>query len=67
MISNETKPRNLSVTQTCEWLGLARSTFYLLLKNGKAPVGIRLGRKRLFPITQLEAWMTSLESQKAGG
>jgi excisionase family DNA binding protein len=62
----QSKPRNYSIDQACEWAGIARSTFYALMKSGDAPQGFKLGKRRLFPVATLEEWMASLESGKAG-
>lgn len=62
----QTKPRNFSVDQVCEWAGIARSTFYGMVKMGTAPQGFKLGKRRLFPVAALEEWMAGLESGKAG-
>jgi hypothetical protein len=38
--------------------GLGRSTWYRLLALGRAPVGIRVTRKkRIWPVTELQRWL----------
>ncbi len=64
--TQEIKPRNLGVNEAGTYIGIARSTLYDLLKNDPAfPQGFKLGKKRLFPVHMLDAWMQELETGKA--
>lgn len=64
MTHSDIQKRNLTVKEACTWGGFARSTFYKMIKDGDAPAGFKLGKKRLFPLTDLEDWMASLQSKE---
>lgn len=64
--TQEITPRNLGVHETGIYVGVGRSTIYDLLKDDPAfPQGFKVGKKRLFPIHALDAWMQGLETGKA--
>lgn len=55
-------PLILSVTQLAERLGISRSAAYEAVRRGEIP-SLRLGRRIIVPIRQLEAWLQGSESR----
>lgn len=64
MTNGNIQKGNLSVAEACYWLGIARSKLYELIKEGKAPLGFKIGKRRLFSMSELEAWTASLQSKE---
>ena len=63
-MSNETQSA-FSIQQFCERHNLPRSSYYKLLKDGKAPAIMRVGRRRLITAEAAQAWrerMTKLSA-----
>lgn len=56
-----------SVSEFCCAHGIARSHFYALLKEGRAPAIIKLGRRTLISTEAAAAWRRRLESEAAPG
>lgn len=46
----------ISSAETCKILGIGRTTFYALIKSGGIP-HIRVGRRILIPVKELEEWI----------
>lgn len=62
-MSNETQA--FTISQFCALHNISRSTFYNILKDGQAPVIMRLGRRRLITAEAAQAWrerMTKLSA-----
>jgi predicted DNA-binding transcriptional regulator AlpA len=55
----------LSVPEFCRSHGIARSHFYQLLKEGRGPRIIKLGRRTLISIEAAAAWRRALEAGSA--
>jgi excisionase family DNA binding protein len=58
-------PLLLSIPQAAQKLGLSESCARQMAYNGKIPV-IRLRRRLLVPVKQLEAWIDEQYTQQAG-
>lgn len=52
-------PKLLSVTQTCDLLGIGRTNFYGLVASGKLSI-IKLGRRTLVHADVLDAFIAGL-------
>lgn len=48
--------RCIGSTEVCKALGIGRSSFYALTKSGTIP-HIRVGRRILIPIKELDEWI----------
>lgn len=55
--------KNLGLIEAAEYIGVSRSRFYKCLADGSAPAGFTIGRKRLFPIVELDAWLERLAQE----
>lgn len=55
----------LSVPEFCRSHGIARSHFYKLLKEGRGPRIIKLGRRTLISTAAAAAWRRSIEETPA--
>ena len=51
----------IAIPQACERIGLSRSTLYELLNQRQIP-SIKVGRRRLVRIEDLDRWLASLPS-----
>lgn len=51
-----------SVAAFCAAFGIARSTFYRLLQNGRGPTVIHLGRRTLISVEAADEWRRRLET-----
>ena len=52
------EPALLTIPQVCEYLNIARATFYNLRASGKfAPLPVNLCRKVLYRKTEIERWV----------
>ncbi len=58
-------PLLLSIPQAAQKLGLSESCTRQMAYNGEIPV-IRLRRRLLVPVKQLEAWIDEQYTQQAG-
>lgn len=54
----------LSVDQACASLGIGRTSLYRLMSDGKIEA-VKIGAKRMVPVAQLEAFVSSLLPVKA--
>ena len=52
----------IAIPKACERIGLSRSKFYELLNQQEIP-SIKVGRRRLIRIDDLDRWLASLPSQ----
>jgi excisionase family DNA binding protein len=55
-----------SVAETCQYLGLGRTTLMELTYEGKLP-SVSIGRRRLYPVAKILEWVDSLPSDHATG
>jgi excisionase family DNA binding protein len=55
-----------SVAETCQYLGLGRTTLMELTHGGKLP-SISIGRRRLYPAARVLEWVASLPTDHATG
>lgn len=52
------KERAVRVREAAELLGISRSLFYILLASDKSfPQGVKLGRARVWMVSDLFAWL----------
>lgn len=40
-------------------VGVSRAHWLRLVRTGRAPAGVRLGRRRLWPVRELESWLAA--------
>lgn len=59
-----TKISCLSVAETLRLLGIGRTSFYKLVKNGEIRI-IKCGRRSLVRLSDLDAFLTSLQNREA--
>ena len=52
----------IPIPQACERIGISRSKFYELL-NAKEIESVKVGRRRLVRVADLDRWLASLPSQ----
>lgn len=50
-----------TVPQFCEAHGISRALFYLLRRDGRAPVTMKVGRRTLIAREAAEAWRRRME------
>ena len=68
-----TETQAYSIAQFCVSHGISRALFYLLLKDGKAPAIMKLGRRTLISAEAATEWrkkmtvVASTKSQAAAG
>jgi hypothetical protein len=55
-----------SPTQFCDQHGIARTTFYALLKNGRGPRTFKVGRRTLISVEAATDWRARMEVECAG-
>ena len=48
---------SLNVDETASAIGISRAYLYLLLKDGKAPRSFVVGKRRLFPVSEIHTWL----------
>lgn len=54
------EPLLLSIEDTAKMLSISRPMFYQMISDGRfGLMGIRFGRKRLFSVEELRAWVQS--------
>ncbi len=53
----------LSLSELCEQLQVSAQTIYDLRSQGRGPRGFRVGRELRFRVSEIEAWLTRLESE----
>lgn len=54
-----------SPAQFCDQHGIARTTFYALLKEGRGPRTFKVGRRTLISVEAATAWRARMESECA--
>jgi excisionase family DNA binding protein len=55
----------ITLSQLAALLGVSVQTLYDLRCQGRGPRGFRVGRELRFRITEVESWLTQLESDDA--
>jgi len=53
----------ISVADFCKSHGISRALFYLLLKDGRAPVVMKINRRTLISAEAAAAWRKRMESE----
>lgn len=53
------RPALLGVREAAQFCGIGRSHFSNLVATGKAPAPLRLGRRTLWRVADLEAWVSA--------
>lgn len=53
--------RTIKVAEAAEYIGVSKDTIYKLVREGEIP-HIRLGKRILFRIESLEAWLQEREA-----
>jgi excisionase family DNA binding protein len=53
----------LSLSELCAQLQVSAQTIYDLRSQGRGPRGFRVGRELRFRISEIDAWLTRLESE----
>lgn len=57
----------LSVGEAAELLGRSVETLYYWRKQGKGPRAFRLGRRLVYPLDDLNAWVDSAREETSTG
>ena len=52
----------IPVSEACVLVGISRSKFYELLNEGAVP-SVKIGRRRLVRVADLDRWLATLPSQ----
>jgi excisionase family DNA binding protein len=55
----------LSLSELCEHLHVTAQTIYDLRSHGRGPNGFRVGRELRFRVSEIDAWLTRMESEDA--
>ena len=53
----------LSLSELCAQLQVSAQTIYDLRSQGRGPSGFRVGRELRFRVSEIDAWLTRLESE----
>ena len=53
----------LTLSELCAQLEVSAQTIYDLRSQGRGPRGFRVGRELRFRLSEIEAWLTRLESE----
>lgn len=53
----------LSLSELCTQLQVSAQTIYDLRSQGRGPRGFRVGRELRFRVSEIDAWLTRLESE----
>lgn len=53
----------LSLSELCSQLQVSVQTIYDLRSQGRGPRGFRVGRELRFRVSEIDAWLTRLESE----
>jgi len=53
---------NFSIVEFCKWAGFSRPYYYVLKKEQKTPVSIRLGKREIIPIPNAIDWRKKVET-----
>lgn len=61
MQSNESlaPPLAVNATNAAALIGISRASFYAAWRAGKAPEGLMIGRRRLWGVEELKAWIAA--------
>ncbi|SFQ55724.1 DNA binding domain-containing protein, excisionase family [Roseivivax halotolerans] len=59
MASTNVTPALLTADQACDYLGIRKSKLYQLMADGEIRGG-KLGRRRMFRVADLEAYVASI-------
>jgi predicted DNA-binding transcriptional regulator AlpA len=51
------EPLAVGAAEAARLCGISRSTFLAHLATGHVPLGVRIGRRRVWPIADLRAWL----------
>lgn len=54
-------PLAVSVSGAAKLCSVSRTMYYILMKRGEAPTGLRIGARRLIRVSELERWLAKLE------
>ena len=57
MNSNDELSRYVSATELALMLGIARSGIFNLMKQGKFPHGVKIGRNRRWNVQEVKEWL----------
>jgi excisionase family DNA binding protein len=55
----------IPVSEACTRIGISRSKLYELLNEGEVP-SVKIGRRRLIRVADLDRWLEALPSQTPG-
>ncbi len=64
--SSRTQPLLASITEACEILGISRDRIYGEIAQGRL-LSVKIGRRRLIPVSSLEAFVDLLEVEATLG
>ncbi|MDA1277985.1 MAG: transcriptional regulator [Verrucomicrobia bacterium] len=53
-----------SIVQFCEAHGFSRAMFYLLMKDGRAPAVMKVGKRTLISAEAAADWRKRMESER---
>lgn len=53
------EPLAVSAADAATLLGIGRTNFLGLVASGRAPPGIKLGRRRLWAVVELQEWLAA--------
>jgi excisionase family DNA binding protein len=53
----------LSLSELCAQLQVSAQTIYDLRSQGRGPRGFRVGRELRFRVSEIDAWLTRLETE----
>ena len=57
----------VSVNEAAARIGISRAKFYELLRTQDGPRSFTLGRRRLFPLSEIRRWMAErIDAEHAG-
>lgn len=59
----DSKLELMSAKEVAEMLRVTRPTLYALMRNNDMPSGYRIGHKRLWALSEIEAWI-QLQTKK---
>ena len=65
IISSLTDKAALSIGEFCAKHGISRATFYILRKEGRGPLEMKVGARRLISIEAAAAWRRRMEGEAA--
>lgn len=59
LVSTQRELLAVCATEAARLCGISTSHFYGLLASGRCPPGFRLGRRRLWLVSELQNWLAS--------